>query len=367
MTTFTARTPADLLALVPVVIGFHPEDSIVLLTFGQERPRKGRAVAGPESFQARTDLPVVEHEQRAVAEMLRDVVARHRVQVAALVLYSEDAEVASSFADLLVPGLLADGVDVIDVLRTDGDRYYCVADAADPGVQFDLSTHPLTAAGVLHGRVVHDSRGALRDSLIGGDTVATQAVADAAEALMDELVEDGLSVHSAPELLTSLGRELQRTISRGLEHPDRLSDADAGRLLVLMSFDPLREVAWSEFTRANASTYVEFLRTLIRRAPADLAPGVGSLLGLAGWLAGDGALAWCALDRSLAARPDDHLAHHIAALLESATPPSVWAPLPASALPIFADVHGGEPGSRQESDLGSAHGAGRRGAGVQPG
>ena len=45
-TTLTARGPEDLLAAVPVVLGFHPQDSLVMLTFGAVR-----------SFHARVDLP----------------------------------------------------------------------------------------------------------------------------------------------------------------------------------------------------------------------------------------------------------------------------------------------------------------------
>ena len=366
MTTFTARTPTDLLAIVPVVIGFHPEDSAVLLTFGSEEPRKGRAVAGSDAVQARVDLPVVEAEQRAVAEMLRDVVARHRVRVAALVLYSEDAEVSASFADLLVPGLLADGVDVIDVLRVDGERFFCVADPADVGVPYDLQTNPMTLAGVLDGRVVLESREALRDTLVGTDPAETQQVADAADVFLDSLADVALPADPVTSLAPH-ARWVQRTLARRLEHPDRLTATEAGRLLVLLSLDPVREVAWSAITRANATAYADFLRALIRRTPAELEAGVGSLLGLAGWLSGDGALAWCALDRSLAASPDDRLSHHVAALLETATPPSVWAPLPAGGLPIFAAARGHRPGSAAGSALGSAHGAGRRRTGVQPG
>lgn len=360
MTTFTARTPTDLLALVPVVIGFHPEDSVVLLTFN--RPvagRSDRAEATPDSFQARIDLPVIDHDQRLVAEMLREVVARHRVHVVALVLYTDDAEVATSFVGHLVPDLLTDGVEVIDVLRADGDRFYCVADAADTGVAYDLKSHPLTATGVLQGRVVHESRDAVRDTLIGSDHDDVQAVAREAEAFMDSLAAGGHDPESVPELLGDVARWLQRTIAAHLERPDGLTTADAGRLVVLLALDQVREVAWSDMNRANAVAYVEFLRALIRRTPADLVAGVAGLLGLASWLAGDGALAWCALDRGLASSPDDSLAQHIAALLESATPPSVWAPIPAEQLPIFADLPRNRSGFQSGSPLGSTHGSRR--------
>ena len=45
-TTLTARTPEDILAVVPVVLGFEPTESLVMLTFGSDPP-----------FHARVDLP----------------------------------------------------------------------------------------------------------------------------------------------------------------------------------------------------------------------------------------------------------------------------------------------------------------------
>ena len=45
-TTLTARRPEDLLAAVPVVLGFRPCDSLVMLTFDAQR-----------TFHARVDLP----------------------------------------------------------------------------------------------------------------------------------------------------------------------------------------------------------------------------------------------------------------------------------------------------------------------
>ena len=44
---YVARSPEDLIALVPFVLGFHPSESVVLLTFG----------APGGSFHARVDLP----------------------------------------------------------------------------------------------------------------------------------------------------------------------------------------------------------------------------------------------------------------------------------------------------------------------
>jgi hypothetical protein len=46
--------------------------------------------------------------------------------------------------------------------------------------------------------------------------------------------------------------------------------------------------------------------------------------GLAAWLSGNGALAWCAVDRSVESDPDNSLAELVGELLSRAVPPSSW-------------------------------------------
>ncbi len=332
MTSFTVQTSVDLLALVPYVIGFHPEDSVVLLTFAGEHS------AGPgqaETFHARIDLPVTEHEQRRVVRLLRDVVARHGAGLVGVLLYTDDVEAAQSFAALVVGGLLRDGVDLLDVVRVEQDRFFALDDPDDPGTPYDLTGHPFTAEQVLDGRVVHESRTALADTLVGGDPEDARLVGEAASTLVDELVDLGQSgAGLAPELARH-ARWLRGRIHNKLNGRHRLSAADAGRMLVLTSFDAVREVAWSEMTKATAPWHVELWRDLVKRAPEDLRAGAASLLAFAAWLNGDGALAWCALDRCFESNPDDELGHYVAALVGSATPPSAWTPMPASSLRIF--------------------------------
>ena len=68
--TFVARNPTDLIAVVPAVLGFHPQDSVVLLTFGL-----------PEgAFHARVDLPVEAAEQDAGAGVLLDAVLANQAR-----------------------------------------------------------------------------------------------------------------------------------------------------------------------------------------------------------------------------------------------------------------------------------------------
>jgi hypothetical protein len=62
----------------------------------------------------------------------------------------------------------------------------------------------------------------------------------------------------------------------------------------------------------------------VRVAPPDLVAPAASVLAFLAWLAGDGALAWCALDRAGEGERPCSLADRVAQALERALPPSVW-------------------------------------------
>lgn len=342
MTTFIARQPVDLIAIVPYVIGFHPEESAVLLTFDLS-PGSGDAV------HVRVDLPRTRRQRRAVTAMFRELAARRESTQVGLVLYTEDAGAALVFHDVVVPALVSDGIEVVDVIRVAGGRFHAVDEPDDPGTAFDLDDHPLATNPAVAGQVVFESRAALAESLVGDDSADLEGVALAADRVADSLIEVGREVsrdadgHRAPlaevlaDELRSQARWLQHTLRAHLADPESISVPDAGRILVLVALESLREVAWAETDRAAATAQVELWCSLLRRAPQDLSPGPAGLLAFNAWLNGQGALAWCALDRCFAVDPDDPLAHHVAMLLESATPPTVWAPIPQTSLRVFSD------------------------------
>jgi hypothetical protein len=329
MTTFTARNPVDLIAVVPYVIGFHPEDSVVLLTFGPG-----------EAFHARVDLPDEEDAQEELAAMLAELVAQREVERVALLLYTADTEVAGSFHDIVVPELVGEGVEVIDMLRVSGERFYAAYDVDDPGTAYDLTTHLFTAEQVLEGKVAHHSRAELVASLDTIDADDARAVQEAA-IRFDEQFE-GLprfvTVARISRDIVEEARWVQRTVRRHVRLGTPLSVDDAGRLLVLMAGVPLRDVAWAEMSRDNAAGHIDLWRDLVRRCPSDLLPAAASLLAFAAWLHGDGAFAWCALDRCVEVDPAYSMAGCIALLLEQAIPPSSWIPIREDELQVFWPV-----------------------------
>jgi hypothetical protein len=321
--TYLARSSTDLVAIVPVVLGFHPRDSVVVLTFG------GRDAA----FHARVDLPVAVAEQEEVADLLVGAVSANRVQRVAVLLYTDDVEVAHSQARVLLGRLLDRHVEVIEVLRVDDGRWHVVPEDGSPGTAYDLDEHPFTAQGVYDGHVVHRDRAELADTLVGTDDEDAVEVALAATRFAD-------LVSSTREsgMLRTEARWLQRFIRAQATGP--VAPVDAGRLLVLASIIETRDVAWAEITRLSSGDHVELWRGLVRRAPRHLLPGASALLAFAAWQHGDGALAWCAIDRCLEVDPDYSMAHCVAQILTGAVPPNVWEPIPEEELPVFADETG---------------------------
>ena len=327
--TFTARGPVDLIAAVPYVLGFHPHDSVVLLTFGPG-----------EAFHARVDLPDAEDDQCEVVDMLAEVVVRHGVGRVALLLYTDDPWTAATFHDVAVPVFIAHDVEVIDVLRVGADRFHSARDVDDAGQPYDLTTHAFTAEQVVAGAVVERSRADLAATLDCLDETDARAVEEAVVGFdaTFRAVPAFVTVDGIARDLAEHGRWVQRTIRRHLRRGSQPSADDAGRLLVLVAGVPLRDVAWAEMSRDDAARHLELWRALLRRCPADLVPAPAALLAFAAWLAGQGALAWCALDRCRSADPDYSMAECVAQLLEHAVPPSTWKPIEESDLPVFWPV-----------------------------
>ena len=106
------KTPTDVLAVVPYLLGFTPERSIVVIAM-----RDRRVV-----FQARADLPPTD-EVAAMAGHLATVVARQRVDSALIVAYGADADVTPT-VEVLRESLEARRVRVSDALRADNGRYW---------------------------------------------------------------------------------------------------------------------------------------------------------------------------------------------------------------------------------------------------
>jgi hypothetical protein len=113
---------------------------------------------------------------------------------------------------------------------------------------------------------------------------------------------------------------VERHVAAGTS-PD---DQEVARLLRGMLETTVRDAAWDPITRETSREHVRFWSDVLRRGPTPLVAAPAALLAFAAWQSGQGALAWCALDRCAEADPDYPLAELIATALQRAVPPDAW-------------------------------------------
>ncbi|WP_028644577.1 DUF4192 domain-containing protein [Nocardioides sp. URHA0020] len=303
-TTLTARTPEDLLAVVPVVLGFEPTESMVMLTFGGDRP-----------FHARVDLPDAVDDVAEMAALLAEPARHHGVRRAFLIAYSDRDRFADRALQATAQSLRLHGVEVIDGLLTDGRRWRPVPGRPGvplDGVPYDLSAHPFAAQAVYDGRVVHASRDRL------AETVAAQPD------LVARVVPALAALTGEPLPALEEGRWARELVERHVGRGTSPADAEVARLLRGMLDLRVRDAAWSSLTRTRAREHTAFWTDVVRRAPDPLVAAPAALLGFAAWQAGQGAVAWCAVDRCIEADPGYSLAGLVAEVLTRAVPPETW-------------------------------------------
>lgn len=294
-----ATCPEDLLAFVPIAIGFPPARSVVMLS-----------VEGARPFHARVDLPADESDVDEVLEALLRPARRHEISKVVFVVYDDDTAVADEVAWCLDEGFTRAGIEVFELLRVHDGHYFAVLPGRLPeayrGIPFEVRHHPFAVEAVFGGRVTHSSREALA-ATVTRDPVGSEVVA-------------GFVAEAEPLAPGAVRPFIDRVAASRAPAPP-----DAVAVLALSLARPdQRDEAWGWLTRETARPYVEFWSDIVRRTPEELVPGPASVLAFASWLAGEGALAWCAVDRARAVAPEHSLAGLVAEMLTAATSPDQW-------------------------------------------
>ncbi len=327
--TLTLRDETDLLALIPYTFGFHPRDSLVMMLLGHD---------GRPMF-ARVDMPTCADEADLACDELVHAAVVNDGRRAVLVAYTDDDTAALLAAMQADDELAAAGAEVLLALRTDGRSWWRVLPASgdQEGVPYDLSTHPITASGVLEGRVTHRTRDELADSLLPTDPDRLEAVA-AAHAALPRLPDDfDLLRQEARWLDDWVGQHVAAEGTQDTTVPVRQrAPHEIARLVRALAEVRLRDVAWAAMTRKDAETHVRLWTDVVVQCPLELLAAPAGLLAFAAWLSGHGALAWCAVDRALQSDPDHSLARLVAQALDGAVPPSTWRPVDRRSLTLLS-------------------------------
>ena len=313
---YVARSTEDLLAVAPVVLGFHPADSVVMLTFGLDRP-----------FHARIDLPPLPIELAERREMLDELSASlldpvrwHRPSAVVLLFYSADQRSTAAAWRRLRRACGDLGIRVAEAVRSDAGRYYPLLRGPrrlrDVGIPVDLDNHPFMAQAVVDGTVVHRSR---------EEMAATVTPDPARQRRVDDVLARSLARRLNPESdreLRLLGRAVIDVVGAHVAARTVPDDVEAAWLLWAVGSVRARDAAWSLMTQHEAREHVSFWADVARRAPEPYAAPAVALLGWAAWLSGDGALAWAALDRCAEVEPGYSMADLLRQIVEQAIDPA---------------------------------------------
>jgi Domain of unknown function (DUF4192) len=315
------RAPAEILAVVPYLLGFHPADSLVLIGL------RGKKMA----FNARGDLPVAGTRAADIAELARyygEILRRQRLDGALLVGYGAEDRVTpllTAVRDVLEGA----GVAVPDALRVADGRYWSYvcrnADCCPPdGTSFEVTTSAVAAAATMAGFVALPDRATVVRSLDPPSGLALIAIEQATDRAEDRFNDMYAREDCASALLAdgeaAIGQACDRYGSGG-----RLTDDELAWLAVLLALTPVRDAAWQRVDKAgrNGRAIHERLWTdVLRRCDPTLAAPPGMLLAYTLWRDGDGLRAGVAVDRALAADPGYSAALLMREVLSRAVPPS---------------------------------------------
>ena len=321
-------SPASMLAVVPHLLGFMPESSLVVIGAG---PPRGRV-----HVTLRFDLPDPPDDaaSREIAAHAAAVLDRERLRTAVVIGYGPEPLV-SPLAGIVRDELATAGLYLKDVLRVEDGRYWsyvCGSPACCPadGVPYDAAGHPAASVMAAEGKTVLADRAALAATIapIGG--LARQSMRQAtlraeqhAVMLLAQASRSGRE-RAARRLVTSEGlsavREAIGTYRRGGK---LASDDQAAWLSVALADLRVRDDAWARMDPDHREAHRRLWVDMVRRAEPPYVPPLGSLLAFVAWQCGDGALANVALDRALAADPGYSMAQLLREAIDCGAPPSM--------------------------------------------
>ena len=302
----TVLRPDDLLAVIPYLVGFHPDESVVAVFI-----QSGRVVLA-----ARIDLPP-ESAEGELAAQIKDLANRYEAAALALVAYSEASLPAHRLLTRLMDRL--GDHELADVLYVGHGRWWSLSCAEDccplSGTPLDLSSHPLSAAAVLAGLATRTNRQELAASVSGPSDTELPRLQKFAETLLTELDFDDPS--GTVRLMVSL-------VETAVSDPAALNERHALLLGLLITDVGVRDLAWALIRPEDAEEHVRVWGGVVAKVPPTLAAAPLCLLGFAAWVCGAGALLNCCCERLAQIDPDYSLGRLLRDISAQALPPSLW-------------------------------------------
>lgn len=296
-----AGSHEGLLAAIPYLLRFHPHDSVVFVL-----QRADRVV-----LTARLGLDEVEKLPEP-QQQLQQLALVSDADAISLVCYHDD-----HVRGLTAVAALAQAatIPVSDILHATATHFWAVCCSDDPEPQpYDVSSHPVAAEAVLAGVSVLPSRSDVQRLAAGPDP------GDAAIIAADAAASQQLR-HVSPQRRVGLTVTL---VEHHVADPAGLDATTAAMIARLIDDVACRDAAWLSMTRVTADQHVAlWSRVVAHTLPPWETPPL-CLLGMAAWLAGQGALHVECIERASRIRPSYSLLHILDDIQARALPPAAW-------------------------------------------
>lgn len=330
MTTLTS--PHDLLAAVPFLIGYHPENSLVLVSLQGDQVGMAMRVDLPGDFAPES------------YDLLASHLVRESASAALVVAYLSDDQ--CDLDPIMVninAALIRSNIEIKESLIVRGNRYRSM-------ICSDLECCPL------EGREVPpiDTSRIAAEHVIAGHPMpfpSVDSLVDSISALPASYESDwqdevnGFWISSDSEEIIDLQRDGATAVidlageyceGRGCEDRELVA-----RVIGRMSDIQVRDFSLGSHTEETADFYWAMWRDLLRLAPRGFVAPIAALFAAMAYERGEGALAHKALDRALADDDQYSLALLLRRVFTAGWPPQSFTAMRAELHPkVVAGIFG---------------------------
>jgi hypothetical protein len=336
-------SPTALLAVIPRLLGFVPQASVVVI--GTSPPRSRIRVT------LRYDLPDPPGLGVAadLAAHAADVIGSQRLDAAVAVGYGPEILV-TPVAEALRVALAGAGIEVQEFLRVQDLRYWsyvCRNDACCPaaGAPLDPDLHSAAALADFGIPVLADRTAlAARVAPVGGTAadlmrLATRRAEQHVAHLLTK-VRKSARLGAARQMIAAEGlAAVGAMITRYRGGAGFITDDEIARITVALRDLRIRDDAWARMDPAHTEAHQRLWTDVVRRAQPGYVPAPAALLAFVAWQSGHGALANVALDRALADDPRYSMALLLRQVITAGAPPNL-ARLPMTPEEVAASYDG---------------------------
>lgn len=306
---FELSRPGALITALPAVLGFVPENSLVLVSFGDgelgsvmrvdlseelvdgvEHLAEVAAAATPEAVIAvivdadGAYCPSCNEEYRQLAAALAEALSQHHIELWA--------------------------THVVDRVAF-GGRWHCAEGCGSSGLVDDPAASPLAAAAVLEGRRLYPRRADLQAVIAPDDAARTAALADA---VRQQAARRRAAHRAHPVRCTRGDVETAMAAAARVAAGEPLSDSEMATLGCALSDAQVRDILYALAVGESAGEVESLWALLARTLPPPWRVEALVLIAFSAYARGDGPLAGVSLQEALRCAPD----HRMAGMLDTA-------------------------------------------------